>query len=250
MDIVSQLSEELLKQSFSDELKQQERLNDCKQIAFNYSKVENSIAVLSDLKSNVSFIYYGGIAEQLGMAKRGDMHTVGSIWEEAILTRIHHDDLKQKHVQELRFFNFLKSIPKVRRSDYHLESIIRMRDADDIYVQVLHRMFYVASYSNGSIWLALCLYNLFAGTNPRNVIVDSLSGQQTDLVSHNCNDLLTGREKEILKLIDKGKMSKDIASLLSISVKTVSRHRQNILEKLQVNNSIEACRIAKELSLI
>lgn len=104
MDIVSQLSEELLKQSFSDELKQQERLNDCKQIAFNYSKVENSIAVLSDLKSNVSFIYYGGIAEQLGMAKRGDMHTVGSIWEEAILTRIHPDDLKQKHVQELRFF--------------------------------------------------------------------------------------------------------------------------------------------------
>ena len=250
MDIVSQLSEELLKQSFSDELKQQERLNDCKQIAFNYSKVENSIAVLSDLKSNVSFIYYGGIAEQLGMAKRGDMHTVGSIWEEAILTRIHPDDLKQKHVQELRFFNFLKSIPKARRSDYHLESIIRMRDADDIYVQVLHRMFYVASYSNGSIWLALCLYNLFAGTNPRNVIVDSLSGQQTDLVNHNCNDLLTGREKEILKLIDKGKKSKDIASLLSISVKTVSRHRQNILEKLQVNNSIEACRIAKELSLI
>ena len=135
-------------------------------------------------------------------------------------------------------------------SEDYLESIIRMRDADDIYVQVLHRMFYVASYSNGSIWLALCLYNLFAGTNPRNVIVDSLSGQQTDLVSHNCNDLLTGREKEILKLIDKGKMSKDIASLLSISVKTVSRHRQNILEKLQVNNSIEACRIAKELSLI
>ena len=36
-------------------------------------------------------------------------------------------------------------------------------------------------------------------------------------------------------------MSKDIAQTLSISINTVNRHRQNILEKLQVNNSIEAC---------
>ncbi|MCG4719976.1 response regulator transcription factor, partial [Bacteroides intestinalis] len=50
--------------------------------------------------------------------------------------------------------------------------------------------------------------------------------------------------------INKGKMSKDIAQTLSISINTVNRHRQNILEKLQVNNSIEACRIAKELHLL
>lgn len=59
----------------------------------------------------------------------------------------------------------------------------------------------------------------------------------------------TGK-KEILQLINKGKMSKDIAQTLSISINTVNRHRQNILEKLQVNNSIEACRIAKELHLL
>lgn len=51
-------------------------------------------------------------------------------------------------------------------------------------------------------------------------------------------------------MINKGKMSKDIAQTLSISINTVNRHRQNILEKLQVNNSIEACRIAKELHLL
>lgn len=70
------------------------------------------------------------------------------------------------------------------------------------------------------------------------------------LINMNCNDLLSDREKEILQLINKGKMSKDIAQTLSISINTVNRHRQNILEKLQVNNSIEACRIAKELHLL
>ena len=54
----------------------------------------------------------------------------------------------------------------------------------------------------------------------------------------------------VAELRNKGKMSKDIAQTLSISINTVNRHRQNILEKLQVNNSIEACRIAKELHLL
>ena len=61
--------------------------------------------------------------------------------------------------------------------------------------------------------------------------------------------ILSDREKQILRLIDKGLMSKEIASQLSISVHTVSRHRQEILSKLQVKSSIEACRVAKELGI-
>ena len=38
--------------------------------------------------------------------------------------------------------------------------------------------------------------------------------------------------------------------MLAISPNTVSRHRQEILGKLQVKNSIEACRIARDLELI
>ena len=62
--------------------------------------------------------------------------------------------------------------------------------------------------------------------------------------------VLSEREKEILSLIGIGKPSKEIADLLFISKNTVSRHRQNILSKLQVRNSIEAYRIAKELGLL
>lgn len=47
---------------------------------------------------------------------------------------------------------------------------------------------------------------------------------------------LTAREKEIVRLIIEGKKSKEIADSLFISVKTVHKHRSNILEKLGLNN--------------
>lgn len=43
---------------------------------------------------------------------------------------------------------------------------------------------------------------------------------------------LTKREKEILKLIAEGHRSKNIAELLSISIKTVDKHRTNLMKKL------------------
>ena len=50
---------------------------------------------------------------------------------------------------------------------------------------------------------------------------------------------LTGRESEVLGLITKGHSSKKIADLLYISVHTVNRHRQNIMEKLHTHKSTD-----------
>ena len=50
---------------------------------------------------------------------------------------------------------------------------------------------------------------------------------------------LTKREKEILKLIVKGVKSKEVADSLHISVHTVSTHRANIMEKLNVKSMAE-----------
>ncbi|WP_333492296.1 response regulator transcription factor [Phocaeicola coprocola] len=54
----------------------------------------------------------------------------------------------------------------------------------------------------------------------------------------------------MLILIGRGKSSKEIAEELSLSIHTVSRHRQNILQKLQVSNSAQAFGIARELHLL
>lgn len=250
MDIKNKLNNELLKQAFAEEQLQPGKLDECRLIASTYARIENSIAVLSDMKANTSYIYYGGTAERLGIAKRNSSKTIHSIWEEEIFSRIHPDDLLEKHLQELRFLHFLRSIPEDERPDYYITSRIRMQDSSDGYVPITHKMFYIASYSNDSIWLAMCLYNLAESTNPGCAIINSADGQRLELKQQTYNDLLSAREKEILQLIEQGKLSKEIASLLSISINTVNRHRQNILEKLHVTNSIQACLIAKGLGLI
>ena len=52
-------------------------------------------------------------------------------------------------------------------------------------------------------------------------------------------DVLTPRELQILKLIAEALSSKEIAQALSISVKTVDRHRANIFKKLEMHDRVE-----------
>lgn len=61
---------------------------------------------------------------------------------------------------------------------------------------------------------------------------------------------LTQRETEILRLIQKGSQSKEIANKLHISIHTVHIHRQNLLRKLGVQHSIEAINAGIELGLL
>ncbi len=55
---------------------------------------------------------------------------------------------------------------------------------------------------------------------------------------------LTEREREVLRLVAEGKTNKEIAHLLTISPKTVSVHRTNIMSKLNLRNSVELVRHA------
>jgi DNA-binding NarL/FixJ family response regulator len=63
-------------------------------------------------------------------------------------------------------------------------------------------------------------------------------------------DPLTAREQEVLKLIAEAHPSKTIAQMLSISVKTVERHRANILEKLGMRDRVELTRYAIRRGLV
>ena len=63
-------------------------------------------------------------------------------------------------------------------------------------------------------------------------------------------DVLTPRELEVLKLIAEANTSKEIADKLFISIKTVDRHRQNILEKLGMRDRVELTRYAIRRGLI
>ena len=63
-------------------------------------------------------------------------------------------------------------------------------------------------------------------------------------------DSLSGREKEVLKLIAEGYKNREIAELLCISLKTVEKHRANLMKKLDLHNAAALTSLALEKGLI
>ena len=63
-------------------------------------------------------------------------------------------------------------------------------------------------------------------------------------------EVLTMREREVLKLLAEGKRTKEIAAALYISPHTVRRHRSNIMEKLNIKNLADLVKYAISQSYI
>jgi DNA-binding NarL/FixJ family response regulator len=64
------------------------------------------------------------------------------------------------------------------------------------------------------------------------------------------DSILTPREEQIIKLIAEGHSSRDIANTLVISIKTVDRHRANILQKLHMRDRLELTKYAIRAGLV
>jgi DNA-binding NarL/FixJ family response regulator len=63
-------------------------------------------------------------------------------------------------------------------------------------------------------------------------------------------DLLTERERQVIKLIAEGSKNLEIADRLSLSVKTVEKHRSNLMRKLDLHNASAITSYAIENGLV
>ena len=63
-------------------------------------------------------------------------------------------------------------------------------------------------------------------------------------------DILTKREREILKMIASGSTNKEIGSKLDISPRTVQTHRTNLMEKLRLKNTADLVKFAYSHGLL
>jgi len=81
------------------------------------------------------------------------------------------------------------------------------------------------------------------------VLAGFLDDRKT-LKSRSSWDMITQREREVLKLVGEGYKNKEIADYLCISVKTVEKHRSNIMRKLDVHTSSALTAIAIEKGLV
>ena len=91
---------------------------------------------------------------------------------------------------------------------------------------------------------------LFLHPDVTPAIIRGYLQQQNEDLGQDPYEILTDREKQILKLIAEGMSNKQMGDLLCISVKTVMGHRTHIMEKLKLHSRTELVKFAIRKGLI
>ncbi len=169
-----------------------------------------------------------------------DIREQGDFLEE----RIHPDDRKQLAEYQIEHGLFIYSLPPEYRNDYRQIFQFRMLDAKQQYVNVTSRHQVIQTDKSGKAWIVMGIMEISPDQLPashvKRTVVNINTGEILTSLPIPVEKRLTKREKEILLLIRQGYLSKEIAGKLNLSIYTVNNHRKNILEKLNVDNAIEA----------
>lgn len=178
------------------------------------------------------------------------IRTQGDLLEE----RIHPDDRDALFHYQVAHGQFIYSLPPEERNDYQQIFQIRMLNARQEYVNVICRHQVIQKDRNGKAWIVMGMMDispdqLWTGRVKRTV-VNRVTGEVFPSTVIPLEKQLTPREKEILLLISRGLLSKEIACKLNLSMYTVHNHRKNILAKWNVDNIIEAINQAREYGIL
>ena len=213
------------------------------------SSVMNSAILVFDCHTN-TFIYVGGDYMRPYGITPHDLITRGHI---PVLEIMHPDDINLGLLIREKVYAYLAALPADKRKEYKLTHEFRVRNLNGEWVRVIEQEQVLCTYNNGSPWLMLSVVDIDASHEMESVkshLYNFVTGEQ---IFFDLSDVLTApltsQEKRILKMMDHGLLSKEIAAKLNISINTVNSHRQNILRKLNANNSIEAVNLARKLGL-
>lgn len=98
--------------------------------------------------------------------------------------------------------------------------------------------------------LKVAIKDVYAGKKYFNRHITELMINNMGVVESEPENELTPRELEVLKMVSEGKITKEIASQLSVSTRTIETHRVNMMKKLGVQNSAELIKKAAKMNLI
>ena len=157
---------------------------------------------------------------------------------------VHPDDLEVVRRIDKKVWEFLDTLPEEEKLAYKYIYELRVLEKGK-YIRMIYQTRLLAFKDDN--FLAMGMIDLApeqsANSSVRFQIKNCLTDEIVPFAIESATDaLLTPREREILALAKEGMFSKEISEKLNISIHTVNRHRQNILEKLQVDNIIEAIR--------
>lgn len=170
--------------------------------------------------------------------------------------RIHPDDLIVMGKTQSKLWEFIQTLPIDQRKDYKHIYECRVRNTEGNYIRFIFQQQILELDKDGNPWLVFGILDVSPDTSPLEyiklrivnyktgeIIPFTIAEQETDI-------RLSEREKEILELARQGLQSKEISDRLFLSIHTVNKHRQNIMQKMNTNNVLEAIDYARKLGLL
>ena len=155
---------------------------------------------------------------------------------------VHPDDWEVVRRIDKKVWEFLNTLPEEEKLTYKYIYELRVLERGK-YVRMIYQMRILVFKEDNFLVMGIIdiAPEQSANTSVRFQIKNCLTDEIVPFAIESAADtLLTSREREVLALAKEGMFSKEISEKLNISIHTVNRHRQNILEKLQVDNMIEA----------
>ena len=153
--------------------------------------------------------------------------------------------------------NGLEATKQIRREDPNARVLVlTMYESDEYVAQMLEAgaTGYVLKKVAGSE-LVSAIHAVYQGeaflypSITKRLVQDYLRRIETDQ-ERITSDNLTDREREILQLIAEGHTSKEIADLLTLSVRTVQNHRAHIMQKLGIHDRGDLIKYAIQKGII
>lgn len=173
------------------------------------SEVTHSIVLAFDCYTKKFVFVSDNIPELYGL----DSHRFFIDGHQPVVEVIHPDDIYYGLLVRKKIYSILSSFSNEEKMNYKAIHEMRVRNLRGEYIRIIEQ---------------------------EQIVID---------LSDTLDEPLTNRELEVLRLMKQGLLSKEIANILKVSINTVNTHRQNILQKLKANNSIEAVNFAQRLGL-
>ena len=223
----------------------EERKKDWKKL----SEVTHSIVLAFDCYTNKFVFVSDNIPELYGL----DSHRFFIDGHQPVVEVIHPDDIYYGLLVRKKIYSILSSFSYKEKMNYKAIHEMRVRNLRGEYIRIIEQEQIVELDKSGNVWLMLSVIDVDA-SHESEIIKSHLynfkTGEQIFIdLSDTLDEPLTNRELEVLRLMKQGLLSKEIANTLKVSINTVNTHRQNILQKLKANNSIEAVNFAQRLGL-
>jgi len=212
----------------------------------------NSIVSVFDMYKKEHVFYSYNVSTVLGYSSE-DIEKLGNHF---IDDKTHPDDYPGIVSNSLFALKLLMNLPIEEKMNYKLINEFRILNNVNQYIRVIEQQQVLEVDKSGNFWLSLSILDVSPNQNSNDETKGQLLNYRTGKFltlsdkPENVTVNLTSREIEILKLVKNGFLSKEISDKLFISVHTVNTHRQRVLEKLEVSNSMEAVATASNLGLL